>query len=80
MKTIYLIKDLSQASGLSTYTIKYYIKFGLISEFGRSPGTNFRYFDENTLETLRLIREYRAQGKSLKKIKNLLTNNPRPMK
>lgn len=76
MKTIYLVKDLSQATGLSTYTIKYYLKIGLITEFARSPGTNFRYFDDATVQRLRLIRSYREQNKSLKEIKRLLQTVP----
>jgi len=76
MKTIYLLKDLSQTTGLSAYTIKYYLKIGLISEFGRSPGTNFRYFDDDTVDQLKIIRHYREQGKSLKQIKIILDNNP----
>ncbi len=76
MKTIYLIKDLSQVTGLSVYTIKYYLKIGLISEFGRSPGTNFRYFDDNVVARLRQIRSYREQNKSLKEIQRLLEVMP----
>ena len=76
MKTVYLIKDLSQTTGLSVYTIKYYLKIGLISEFGRSPGTNFRYFDEQTVDHLKIIRHYREEGKSLKQIKAILSNHP----
>lgn len=73
MEAIYLIKDLSHETGLSVYTIKYYLKLGLIHEFGRSPRTNFRYFNVNSVRQLKLIRQYREQGKSLKEIKQLLT-------
>ncbi len=71
-KDIYLIKDLSHLSGLSIYTIKYYLKLGLIKETGRSPETNFRYFDNSTLETLRKIISYRKENISLSKIEDLL--------
>ncbi|MDP3142760.1 MAG: MerR family transcriptional regulator [Candidatus Omnitrophota bacterium] len=74
MENIYLIKDLSSASGQSTYTIKYYLKIGLLSEVGRSPETNFRYFDDTTLEKLRRIREMRSQRRSIKEIKEELGN------
>lgn len=76
MQTIYLIKDLSQQTGLSVYTIQYYIKLGLVSEFGRSPSTNFRYFNEDTCRRLNQIRALRAQGTSLKEIKKLLCVRP----
>lgn len=74
MENIYLIKDLSSASGQSTYTIKYYLKIGLLNEVGRSPETNFRYFDDTTLEKLRKIREMRSQRRSIKEIKEELGN------
>lgn len=72
MKIVYLLKDLSRSTGLSVYTIKYYLKIGLISEFGRSPCTNFRYFNDTTVNKLKLIRHYREQGKPLKQIQNII--------
>lgn len=74
MKTrnIYLIKDLEQLTGHSTYTVKYYIKLGLIKEVGRSFGTNYRYFDDTTIDRLRRIRQLRRANKSIKEIKQIL--------
>jgi len=73
MKNIYLLKDLARKSGQSTHTIKFYLKLGLIKEIGRGPETNFRYFDDSTLEQLRNIRSLRTKGISLKEIKKKLT-------
>ena len=72
MKTIYLIKDLSRLSGHTIHTIKYYLNLGIIKEIGRSPETNFRYFDNNTLERLQEIRALRKENKSLAEIKEIL--------
>ena len=69
---IYLIKDLSGLSGLSVYTIKYYLKLGLIEEVGRSRETNFRYFDNSTLENLRKIIKLRRENMSLARIQDTL--------
>ena len=69
---IYLIKDLAQISGYSVYTIKYYLKIGLISEVSRSPETRYRYFNDSTLELLKKIRNLRRDKKSIKEIKNEL--------
>ncbi len=69
---IYLIKDLSRLSGHSVHTIKFYLKFGLIQETGRSPQTRFRYFDDSTLARLSQIRAWRKQQKSLADIRALL--------
>jgi len=70
--SIYLIKDLSRLSGLSVYTIKYYLKLGLVKEVSRSQGTNFRYFDNSTLEELNKIIALRREKVSLAKIKLIL--------
>ena len=69
---MYLIKDIARRSGLSVYTVKYYLKLGLLKEAGRSPETNFRYFDDSNLEVLRKVKDYRKNGISLEKIKELL--------
>ncbi len=74
-KNIYLIKDLSRLSGLSVYTIKYYLKLGLIKEIARSPETNFRYFDDSTVEELKKIIGFRREKVSLKKIEHILKIN-----
>lgn len=71
---IYLIKDLAQATGYSVDTLKYYLKIGLINEIGRGPETNFRFFDDSTVERLKLIRELRVKGYSIKQIKQKLAN------
>lgn len=72
MEGIYLIKDLAASSGHTIHTIKYYLNIGLIKEVGRSPETNFRYFDNMTLERLKKIRAFRKQNKSLAEIKERL--------
>jgi len=72
MKNIYLLKDLARKSGQSTHTIKFYLKLGLLREIGRSPETNFRYFDDSTLERLKKIRTLRTKRISLKEIKEKL--------
>ena len=73
MKNIYLVKDISRISGQSIHTIKYYLKLGIVKEIGRSPDTNFRFFDDSTIETLNKIRELRRNNIPLREIKNLLT-------
>jgi DNA-binding transcriptional MerR regulator len=72
MKNIYLLKDLARLSGFSTYTIKYYLKLGLLEEIGRSPITNFRYFDDTSRKRLQKIKEMRAERFSLKEIQQTI--------
>ena len=69
---LYLMKDLSRISGHSIYTLKFYLKRGLIQEVGRSPETRFRYFDETTVEQFARIRALRKQRKSLSEIQRLI--------
>lgn len=69
---LYLLKDVSRLSGQSVYTLKFYLKLGLIREAGRTPETRFRYFDDATLEQLSRIRAWRKQDKSLSEIQHLL--------
>jgi MerR family transcriptional regulator, copper efflux regulator len=72
MEKVYLIKDLARLSGHTVYTLKYYLNIGLISEVSRSPETNFRYFDDTTIERLKKVRELRRENKSIAEIRELL--------
>lgn len=74
---VYLLKDISSMTGLSVYTIKYYLNLGLIKESGRSPETNFRYFDDRTAQDLKKIIAYKKQHMSLAKISDLLKGEAR---
>lgn len=71
-RDFYLVKDLARASGLSIHTVKYYLKIGLLREKGRSPETNFRYFDDSALHHLHRICALRREGKSIRDIQSLL--------
>ena len=68
MKSIYLIKDLAKVSGYSTHTLKFYCRLGILKEIGRSPETNFRYFDESSYARLKTIRKLQKRKYSLKEI------------
>ena len=72
VNNIYVVKDLSRLSGHSVYTVKFYLKLGLLREFGRSPQTRIRYFNDATLDRLSMIRQLRKEQKSLAQIRQLL--------
>lgn len=72
MRNLYLTKDLARLTGLSIDTVKFYLKIGLISEIGRSPETNFRYFDDSTVETLNRIISLRKLKRPIQEIKKSL--------
>ncbi len=73
MKNIYLLKDLSKLSGYSTHALKFYLRLGLLKEIGRSPETNFRYFDDSSFNRLKQIRQLQKKQLSLKEIQEHLT-------
>ncbi len=66
------IGELSQASGLSVKTIRYYEDLGLIHAAKRSRG-GFRLFEEKmTLIRLQFIKQAQSLGMSLSEIKAFL--------
>ena len=69
---LYMLKDIARMSGHSIYTVKFYLKLGLLKEVGRSPETRFRYFNDSTLEQLSRIRAWRKARNSLAQIRQLL--------
>ena len=75
-KSFYLVKDLARASGLSIHTVKYYLKIGLLREQGRSPETNFRYFDQTAVQRLEKICALRREGRTIREIQSLVKKNP----
>jgi DNA-binding transcriptional MerR regulator len=68
-RNIYLIKDLAYVTGHSIDTLKFYLKIGLMKEVARGIETNFRFFDDSTVERLSIIRDLRKDGMSLENIK-----------
>ena len=68
MQNIYLLKDLAKKSGYSTHTIKFYLRLGILKEIGRSPETNFRYFNDASYDRLMAIRALQKKKFSLKEI------------
>ena len=67
-----LVKDLAQLSGLSVYTVEFYLKKGLLKESGRGPFTHYRYFNDQAVQRLKQIRELRMQGMNLADIRSQL--------
>ncbi len=64
---MYSIQDVSNKTGLSTHTLRYYEKEGLISDVERSQG-GFRQYTDEDLERLGLIRCLKNTGMSIQEI------------
>ena len=66
-----MISDLASATGLSRYTLNFYLKLGLIEESGRTE-SNYRFFDQTVVDRLHRIIGLRNKGLPLQQIKALL--------
>ena len=75
---LFLVKDLARSTGHSVNTVKFYLAEGLLTEWGRTPYTNFRIFNQDALERLKKIRALRKEGLSIQQIKTLLLPQPTP--
>ena len=64
---MYSIQDVSEKTGLSAHTLRYYEKEGLISGVERTQG-GFRQYTDSDLEKLGLIRCLKNTGMSIKEI------------
>lgn len=68
------IGELSNITGISIQTIRYYENEGLISPIEVDRWTNYRYYDESSVVRLSEISYLKDLGFSLKEIKNLNEN------
>ena len=64
----YSIKQVSERTGLSAYTLRYYDREGLLPPIARSSG-NMRRFTDADLEWLGLMNCLKRSGMSLQQIK-----------
>jgi DNA-binding transcriptional MerR regulator len=61
-------------AGVSSRTIDYYTQIGIINESTRSPGKH-RLYSEESLQTIRIIKELQKQHYSLHEICQLFNQN-----
>lgn len=61
------IGALAEQSGLTTHTLRYYEKQGLIQASGRSA-SNYRVYNQEGLDTARFIKRSREMGFSLEEV------------
>ena len=64
---MYTIRDVSEKTGLSAHTLRYYEKEGLLSSVERTPG-GFRQYTDEDLEALGLICCLKTTGMNLREI------------
>lgn len=68
---MYLIKEVSDISGVSVRTLRHYDEIGLLSP--QKQGNGYRCYSEEDMSALQTILFYRYLGFPLKQIKELLT-------
>ena len=68
------IKEMSELSGVSARTLRYYDEIGLFHPTGKSDA-GYRLYDKTSLETLRSILYFREMDIPLNSIKEII-NNP----
>jgi len=68
---VYLVKKVSEISGVSVRTLHHYDEIGLLSPLKDDNG--YRYYSEEDMSVLQTILFYKYLGFSLKQIKELLT-------
>lgn len=66
------IGELAKQSGLSTHTLRFYEKSGLLKASGRSQ-SNYRIYTANDLETARFIKRARSIGFSMDEVATFLS-------
>ena len=67
---MYLIKQVSEISGVSVRTLHHYDEIGLLSPKKQENG--YRYYTDEELSQLQMILYYKYLGFSLKEIKSLM--------
>lgn len=65
------VNEVVQIAGVSKRTLQYYDSIGLLPAKMRTE-TGYRLFDEEALETLKTIANYKSMGFELKEIKEIL--------
>lgn len=65
------INDVARAAGVNKETLRYYERRGLLGEPERSPGGH-RLYDEQTVQTLRIIKAAQRLGFTLEEVADLL--------
>ena len=69
-----LIKEFSEACGVSVRTLHYYDEIGLLKPSFVDDWTGYRYYDENSLLRMQEIMFYRELGFSLKNIEEIIAS------
>ena len=62
------IGQAAKAASVSTQTIEYYVLLGLIEPI-TTPGKRSRFFDDDLVKRIRLIRELNDSGYTLREIR-----------
>jgi DNA-binding transcriptional MerR regulator len=68
------ISAAAEAAGVSKQTVEYYIMIGLITPLHK-PGRKGRFFDDELVKRIRLVRELNESGYTLRDIREIYLRN-----
>ena len=66
------VSELADFFNISTQTVRYYDKIGLLKPSSVDPNTGYRYYGEERLDDMYLIKSLKSMGLSLEEIKGYL--------
>lgn len=74
-KQFFSPKEVSELCNLSRKQLRYYEKQGLITPVSRNENNNYRFYTQQHITQLFMIREYMLLGYTLQEIQEILDNN-----
>jgi len=73
-QSLFRISAAAEAADVSKQTIEYYVMLGLIDPI-RKPDSKGRFFDDELIKRIRLIREMNKSGYTLRDIRETYLSN-----
>ena len=77
--TMYKIGDVTKQTSLTADTLRYYEKFGLLSNISRNQ-SGLRLYNDKDISRLKFIKRAQHMNFSLEEIKQLITMRENPLK
>lgn len=73
MSEMYTISEIADFFNVSSQTLRYYDRIGLMKPDIVDPKTGYRYYSEEQMDSLYLIKSLKSMGLTLEDIRNYIT-------
>lgn len=70
IQSVYTVQEAARMTGLSTYTLRYYEREGLLAPVVRDRGSGHRRYSDEDLRLLRFLKRMRETGMSIQQMKH----------